>query len=698
MVNLNSKKSLVSFLVITMLSIIIGTLTVSTLLSVEIVKKRTIESSRTDLEVISAAYETAASNYVTTRIGSLDMYIMSDIIYNSAEPEEIGAWLTTTTSRRPDVFDYVLFIGKDGNSYYDSGKKGYHGDRKYYDMIVNKGMDVVVNDPTFAKATGKSSVMIVKAAKDRSGKLLGMFVGVCPVDYLINMVKGLSVGEGSFAFMLDSQGNVIAHQDDNLIFNANFINDADTDAGIKAVAAKMISGESGENNVFEGTKDKALAIYSPVSGSKWSMAICIPQKLLNKTANGLRIFLIAANVILGVIIVTIMAIMISHSIKPLRLVVNTIDDIASGHADLTQRIELKVNNEIGSVVLGFNGFIEKLQTIISRVKDSKANLSSVDSDLQASIQDTGTSISQILANINTVKANIRNQNESVQGTATAVTEISSNIESLDRMIENQASGVTEASAAVEQMIGNISSVNQSVEKMAISFDVLRQNAANGSAKQQTVNERIEQIESQSAMLQDANSAIAAIAEQTNLLAMNAAIEAAHAGEAGKGFSVVADEIRKLSETSSAQSRTIGDQLNKIKESIGEVVKSSAESSQAFQSVASNIADTDDLVRQIKSAMEEQQEGSKQILDSLHIMSDSTGEVRNAAAEMTEGSKSILDEIARLKEASSQIDESVAEMDTGALKIRETGNALQDISQQMAFSINEIGKGIDEFKV
>ena len=379
-------------------------------------------------------------------------------------------------------------------------------------------------------------------------------------------------------------------------------------------------------------------------------------------------------------------------------VTNQLKEMATGEADLTKRVTLRVLDEIGDLVINFNAFCDKLQTIIGETKKSKDELSVSGESMSASTQDTASAITQIIANIDSISHQIANQNQSVQQTAGAVDEISSNIESLNHMIENQSSGVTQASAAVEEMIGNITSVNNSVEKMASSFEELESNANMGFKMQNDVNDRIQQIETQSEMLQDANTAISSIAEQTNLLAMNAAIEAAHAGEAGKGFAVVADEIRKLSETSSSQSKTIGEQLTKIKASIGEVVAASNESSRSFGVVSQKIQETDQLVMQIKAAMEEQNQGSKQITDALKTMNDSTQEVRAASVEMANGNKMILEEVQLLQSATLEMKGSMDEMSNGARKINETGSALADISGQVQSAIDKIGSQIDLFKV
>ncbi|MCR5063145.1 MAG: HAMP domain-containing protein [Treponema sp.] len=462
----------------------------------------------------------------------------------------------------------------------------------------------------------------------------------------------------------------------------------------------VIAGGSGYKILTDPvTNEKKVVSYLPVGDeSGWAVLCAAPYSEYFETLSTITMTIIISVFIAIIVVIIASLILISILIKPLGFVKNTINEIASGDADLTKRININLRDEIGDVVTGFNKFTEKLQTIISQVKKSRDTLGNAGLELDISTKDTSTSIEQILTSINSVLAQIDNQYKSVQQTAGAVNEIASNIESLGHMIGKQSSEVSDASAAIEQMIGNINSVNVSMEKMSSSFDGLANSAQNGIELQLNVNSIIEHIKNQSETLQDANSAIAAIAQQTNLLAMNAAIEAAHAGEAGKGFSVVADEIRKLSETSSSQSKTIGEQLNSIKSSIDTVVSASEESSKAFQSVTNKITDTEQLVHQIQAAMEEQNAGSMQISNALHSMNDSTIEVRTASEEMSAGNKAILEEVKNLQDATGIMQTSVSEMTNGAEKIKETGHALREISEKMKSSIEEIGVQIDKFQV
>jgi len=527
-------------------------------------------------------------------------------------------------------------------------------------------------------------------------KVNGEFAGVIGLDIslsgLTDRISHITLSKSGASFLLDKNGKYITNLDTSKIYKDSFFEDYKEFEKFRSefsTTKTFVEFNAGGGKYF------AARTISEESG--WTFVTVGPSSELFEAIRR-NLIVIVSMAVLSFAVSFVIAVLIAHTIvRPVAVVDKAVNGIASGNADLTNRIKISSKDEVGSLVKGFNSFVEKLQTIVSQIKNSKGQLTMVEIDLQNRITETAGSITEILANIDSISTQVDNQANVVHQASAAVAEIAENINSLEHMIETQSGGVSQASTAVEEMIGNINSVNLSVEKMATAFNALSENATVGMQRQKSVAEQINQVAAQSEMLQDANKAIASVASQTNLLAMNAAIEAAHAGESGKGFSVVADEIRKLSENSQEQSKRIGAELKKIQTTISSVVQASKASTESFDSVGSMITSTDELVRQIKAAMEEQQEGSKQIVDALKLMNDSTVEVRTASREMAEGNKMILSEIQNLQEATAVIKDSMKEMTIGAKDINDTGTALSDISVKVKDSVTEIGNEIDQFK-
>ena len=445
-----------------------------------------------------------------------------------------------------------------------------------------------------------------------------------------------------------------------------------------------------------------FTIYDPIISDDGTISgmvfVAKTMSSINSVRDNTVRIVIPASIILFIIIAAGCIPFIRWVIKRIKGVSTFLEDLSTGDADLTKRCTLYCYDEIGELVINFDKFMDKLHDIVKNLKTSKEDLGLSGNNLDEGTENTASSITEIIANIDSIHSQINNQDKCVSNTSDSVFHITKSIKELDVHIEDQSSSVTQASAAVEQMVGNINSVNKSVAQMSSSFKTLETNAETGFSKQEDVNEQIRKIEGQSEMLQEANAAISSIAEQTNLLAMNAAIEAAHAGEAGKGFAVVADEIRKLSETSSEQSKKIGEQLTKIMEAISGVVNSSHEASSALTQVSNCIKETDQLVIQIQSAMEEQNEGSKQIIDALKHLNTSTSEVRDSSHEMSDRNKQIVTDMQSLIESTAYMTTSMSEMSIGAKKINETGSTLNEISNQVKGAIDKIGEQVDLFKV
>lgn len=385
-------------------------------------------------------------------------------------------------------------------------------------------------------------------------------------------------------------------------------------------------------------------------------------------------------------------------VKPFNTVRNAVHNLASGNADLTYRIKIAKEDELGMLAGDINTFVHTLQNILGELMIAHNTLAAIGADLGTNAHESAAAISQIMSNIGDVQQESVNQNSSVKKTKKILETSIESVTTLDSLIQSQSAGITESSASIEQMVGNIGAVTASIQKMNRQFKELISTTETGKLRQGEVDLKVKKIADQSRLLIEANSIISKIAAQTNLLAMNAAIEAAHAGEAGAGFSVVADEIRNLAETSSKQSKTINTELKQISVAINEVVDASQQSQKAFGEVVSQVTGTDRLVQEIANAMAEQKEASQQILEALRDMNNMTGDVQDKSKLLNDGVKIVQTEMETLARIAEAVLQRMEEMSRGATEINTSAQGVTNLAQGTLDAIKMMEDSIGQFKI
>ena len=424
-----------------------------------------------------------------------------------------------------------------------------------------------------------------------------------------------------------------------------------------------------------------------------------PLNVIDHVSSAIFKPLIAVMIVIVVLFFAVLvSVIIFKVIKPLERVGAAVNNLASGDADLAQRIEVHGNDEFAEISTGINTFIEMLHKIVSELNLAQKELTAIGIDLGTNSQESASATAEIMANIAGVRKQSESQSEAVSNTTTILGRSAENVNNLENLVEAQAAGITESSAAIEQMLGNISSVTSSVRKMADSFKELGITVSDGKTKLANVDGKVNEIAEQSKMLIQANTIIAQIASETNLLAMNAAIEAAHAGKAGEGFSVVANEIRKLAETSSAQSKNINTELKEISSSIKDVVSLSKDSQVAFGQIVTHLDSTDVIIREIDNAMSEQENASRQIFSALSDMRNQSIEVNEMSHQVKDNIVAVTKDMDTVSQISSIILGSMDEMTAGAQQISTATQGVSDLAASTKENIDVMDSKLKLFRV
>ncbi len=598
-----------------------------------------------------------------------------------------------------DLFDPVI-ADSHGNMYSSDGR--VISIKEYGWFKASMSGENFLSEPFIAVMSSKFILTISVPLYDNNRNIIGVLAADIDAKKLSELIDDIVVGKTGECYILDKSGTTIADKDFNLVkTRSNAREEAKTDSSLASCAAfEKMAVEIDEPSVgyYEYKGKNFIASYATMKTTDWTIIINAPVNEFMGTVNELRIKMLVIGAITLAAALIIVFFTAHRMIKPIKVVVGALKDIAQGEGDLTVRLPVHGNDEVTDLSEYFNETIEKIGSSIKTVGKNTIDMTNIGNELASNMTETASAVHQISANIDGVKQQALTQAASVTETAATVEEIIRTIRQLNNSIENQAASVAESSSAIEQMVGNIASITQTLGKTDDVIKTLANATADGKETVTGANSITQKIAEESGGLLEASSVIQHIASQTNLLAMNAAIEAAHAGEAGKGFAVVADEIRKLAEESSTQGKTITSTLKVLSGEIEALSSSSKTAEEKFNTIFALSEHVKTMSQNLMNAMSEQENGSKEVLTAIRDINMVTNQVNDGSAEMLRGGENVAQEMQKLDELTRVITDSMNEMASGAVQISNAVQEVHTISQKNKESIENLSKEVGKFKV